>query len=170
MADTSANRVAEGRTECSVMRRKWEWGEHQVNGGMLRPLTAAVQGARLTKKCQFPVNCICTHATASRHPEHETCARDAAAAFIQNAAIKQTCLRFNVPTGHKVSPDPTRQKAKKLQVELQRKPQPTSAYQKRSLNRRNQKLLLQNNQKRTNRNTTLTPWRARNDDNNDTCT
>ena len=32
------------------------------------------------KNCRFPVNCICTHATGSRPPEHETCAHDVAAA------------------------------------------------------------------------------------------
>ena len=67
-----------------------------------------------------------------------------------------TCLRTKVPTGHKVSPDPNTTESKTFQVELQRTPQTTSADQKRATNRRNQKPLLQNNQERTNRNTTDT--------------
>ena len=35
------------------------------------------------KNCRFVVNCICTHATGSRPPEHETCAHEAAAACIR---------------------------------------------------------------------------------------
>ena len=48
------------------------------------PLTGADKGTRAyfenTRKCRFLVNCICTRATGSRPPEHETCAHDAAAA------------------------------------------------------------------------------------------
>ena len=62
-----------------------------------------------------------------------------------------TCLRPNVLTCHKISPDPVRQKARhskwKNSEHLNQR-QPT---RKRSTNRRNQKPLLQNNQEHTKR-------------------
>ena len=76
-----------------------------------------------TKKCRCLVNCICTHVTGSRAREHETCVHDAAAASIRmpvervggpNAAMEKPCLRPDVLTGRKVSPDPTRLKARQF--------------------------------------------------------
>ena len=67
-----------------------------------------------------------------------------------------TCLRPNVLTGHNVSPNPTRQKARhskwNCSEHLNRR-QPTRNVRRKT---RNQKSLLQNNQERTNRNTTDT--------------
>ena len=59
-------------------------------------------------------------------------------------------------TGPQIIPRPTTTESKTLQVELQRTLQPTSANQKRATNSFNQAPLLQNNQERTNRNTTDT--------------
>ena len=99
---------------------------------LLKPSTAANRGARLfskQQKCRLLVNCICTHATGSHPPEHETCmTRRPPAAECRD---ETTCLRPNVPTGHKVSPDPTRQKARHS---VQRIPQPTSADHSKHLN------------------------------------
>ena len=54
-----------------------------------------------TNKSRFLVNCICTRrARMTRRPPVSEC-RD-----------ETTCLRPNVPTGDKVSPDPTRRKAR----------------------------------------------------------
>ena len=63
-----------------------------------------------------------------------------------------TCLRFNVLTGQKVSPDPTRQQARHSEWNDSEH----LLSQKLETNRRNQKPLLQNDQERTNRNPTGT--------------
>ena len=54
--------------------------------GVSRPLVAADRRAlvfKAPKKVDFLSNCICTHATGSKPPEHETCEHDAAAACIR---------------------------------------------------------------------------------------
>ena len=67
-----------------------------------------------------------------------------------------TCLHPNVLTGHKVSPDGTRQKARHSKWNCRRTLQPTSANQKRATNRRATKSHCCRNQERTKRNTTDT--------------
>ena len=72
------------------------------------PLTAAVTPGRVLffktpTKVDFLFNCMCTHATGSQPPEHETCAHHAAAAST-NDAMKQPAQRSNGPQS---TPDPT---------------------------------------------------------------
>ena len=116
-----------------------------LNGGQLGRALILTN----TKTCRFPV-CVCTHATASRHPEHETCAHNDEAAC--GRLPRTTCLRANVLTHHKVSLRPDTTESKTLQVELQRTPQPAETCDTQT----QQRPLLQHNQERTNRNTTDT--------------
>ena len=54
---------------------------------------------------------LCAPAAGSRDPEQRR-ARTTRRPPVSECRDETTCLRPNVPTGHKVSPDPTRQKAR----------------------------------------------------------
>ena len=125
-----------------------QWSANHLLGQplqLLRPSTAANRGALLFwethQKVDFLSTAFAPMPLVSRPPEHENVRARRGGRLYPNAADETTCLRPNVPTGHKVSPDPTTTESKTLQVELQPTPQPTSANQKRATNRRNQALL-----------------------------
>ena len=128
-------------TEVRKHRSHTPWRGNGRRWRPLRPSTAANRAARSFFKTQndfrFFVHCICTHATGSRPPEHEACAHDAAATC--SRMPRTTCLRFNIPTGQKISMDPAERKT--LQVEPQatpQEPQPTRNVQPNTLRQKDQ--------------------------------
>ena len=111
-------------------------------------LNGGYQGARAhlknTKTCPFPDDCITSRACITCRPP------------VAEGSDETTCLCSNVPTGHRVSPDPTRHKARHSKwnySEHLNQPQPTRNVRQTDAAT---KPLLQNNQEGTNRNTTDT--------------